>query len=256
MEMTRRIVLLLVAVVLVLGMSAGVALAAPEQPNPKSSTIDTVGGYNDATPVSTPGVKDADLNSTIQTTDTTWDNNKANANNTGSLIGTNDNPNTSRPAVIKSDGMVNNDGVTGTQRTHGEYQNNTNSCASCHQTHTAAAKNLLFKDGVYSTCTACHEIMKDAEGRTIADLQTHENPSTPGVNWTVTDAKAYMLDKNPSSALKRYTNMAVCWACHTSSKAEQLKNNSFYQSGDNEVPHGLQDTTLPTAPNPVTQFTP
>ena len=44
-----------------------------------------------------------------------------------------------------------------TQRTHGEYQNNTNSCASCHQTHTAAATNLLFKDGVYTTCTACHD---------------------------------------------------------------------------------------------------
>lgn len=43
------------------------------------------------------------------------------------------------------------------QRTHGEYQNNTNSCASCHQTHTAASENLLFKDGVYTTCTACHD---------------------------------------------------------------------------------------------------
>ncbi len=45
----------------------------------------------------------------------------------------------------------------GVQRTHGEYQNNTNSCASCHQTHTGAADNLLFKSGVYETCTACHD---------------------------------------------------------------------------------------------------
>lgn len=43
------------------------------------------------------------------------------------------------------------------QRTHGEYQNNTNSCASCHQTHTASGKKLLFKNGVYNTCTACHD---------------------------------------------------------------------------------------------------
>lgn len=44
------------------------------------------------------------------------------------------------------------------QNTHGFYQNNTNSCASCHQTHTAAqGEYLLFKDGVYSTCSACHD---------------------------------------------------------------------------------------------------
>lgn len=44
------------------------------------------------------------------------------------------------------------------QKVHGFYQNNTNSCASCHQTHTAAnGEALLFKDGVYSTCSACHD---------------------------------------------------------------------------------------------------
>jgi predicted CXXCH cytochrome family protein len=64
--------------------------------------------------------------------------------------------------VIKSDGMVKveKDGTVntnGTHRTHGEYQNNTNSCASCHQTHTGASKNLLFKNGEYTTCTACHD---------------------------------------------------------------------------------------------------
>lgn len=62
------------------------------------------------------------------------------------------------------------DGVTGTsanadaaiknvatQRVHGEYQNDTNSCASCHQTHTAAGNQLLFKNGIYNTCSACHD---------------------------------------------------------------------------------------------------
>lgn len=43
------------------------------------------------------------------------------------------------------------------QKVHGFYQNNTNSCASCHQTHTGADNNLLFKDGAYSTCSACHD---------------------------------------------------------------------------------------------------
>lgn len=43
------------------------------------------------------------------------------------------------------------------QKIHGFYQNNTNSCASCHQTHTGSDDNLLFKDGIYSTCSACHD---------------------------------------------------------------------------------------------------
>ncbi|MED1468629.1 cytochrome c3 family protein [Bacillus salipaludis] len=43
------------------------------------------------------------------------------------------------------------------QKVHGFYTNNTNSCASCHQTHTAADNNLLMKDGAYSTCAACHD---------------------------------------------------------------------------------------------------
>jgi predicted CXXCH cytochrome family protein len=83
------------------------------------------------------------------------DNNIGNANQTGTGVTTNDG--STNTDVIKSTGMVKNDGTTGTHRTHGEYQNNTNSCASCHQTHTGASKSLLFKDGVYNTCTACHD---------------------------------------------------------------------------------------------------
>jgi predicted CXXCH cytochrome family protein len=43
------------------------------------------------------------------------------------------------------------------QKMHGAYQNNTNSCASCHQTHTGEDHYLLFRDGTYSTCAACHD---------------------------------------------------------------------------------------------------
>ncbi|WP_042463037.1 cytochrome c3 family protein [Neobacillus dielmonensis] len=43
------------------------------------------------------------------------------------------------------------------QNMHGSYQNNTNSCASCHQTHTGEDDMLLFRDGAYSTCAACHD---------------------------------------------------------------------------------------------------
>jgi predicted CXXCH cytochrome family protein len=80
---------------------------------------------------------------------------KGNANKTGSDVGTNDGSKFN--SVIKSDDMVKNDGTHGTQRTHGSYMNNTNSCASCHQTHTGASEGLLFKNGEYATCSACHD---------------------------------------------------------------------------------------------------
>jgi predicted CXXCH cytochrome family protein len=94
-----------------------------------------------------------DLSGTKVTLDTEKDNSIDNHNQSGFGVG-GQNVNT---GVLKSNNMVDNHGDRGSQRTHGEYQNNTNSCASCHQTHTASAKSLLFKDGVYSTCTACHD---------------------------------------------------------------------------------------------------
>ena len=138
-----------------LGLFAGTVLAAPETPDPLIGAPDPIGGINDSTPVSTPLDVDKDLSGTLQADDNGYDNGKLNANATGSQVG---GELDKRVEVIKSDGMVNDNGDRNvTQRTHGEYQNNTNSCASCHQTHTAAAGNLLFKDGVYSTCTACHD---------------------------------------------------------------------------------------------------
>jgi predicted CXXCH cytochrome family protein len=78
-----------------------------------------------------------------------------NANATTSGIDTEDGSTFNQ--VIKSDGMRDNHGVAGDQKTHGSYQNNTNSCASCHQTHTSKARQLLFADSTYNTCVACHD---------------------------------------------------------------------------------------------------
>lgn len=69
------------------------------------------------------------------------------------------------PGMVDVDGSglvnANHTGVPGAAskggNKHGFYQNNTNSCAACHQTHTGADEFLLFKDGVYSTCSACHD---------------------------------------------------------------------------------------------------
>lgn len=136
---------LLVGTVLGLAMvlgSATFALAAST--NPDAQPI--------ADPTSSP---DAYMSAPLYLapTDTEEDNSLLNANQSGVNVG----GQTAHPEVIKSQDMTNINGTTGTQRTHGEYQNNTNSCASCHQTHTAAAKNLLIKSSVYDTCTACHD---------------------------------------------------------------------------------------------------
>jgi len=117
-------------------------------------------------------------------------------------------------------------------------------CAACHTDYQAQSGAL---SGVWSkafrhtttsssyTCLKCHfahgtdvSVMRDAKDNTVATLQTIVNPATPGVNWTKTDAEAYLIDKNKSSALKRYTNMAVCWKCHTSSHNNQFLNNDNY----------------------------
>ncbi len=42
-------------------------------------------------------------------------------------------------------------------RVHIEFQNNTNSCRSCHEPLTTVSSNYFYHNGVYSTCTACHD---------------------------------------------------------------------------------------------------
>ncbi len=43
------------------------------------------------------------------------------------------------------------------QLTHTAFQLNTNSCASCHMTHTAVGTNLLIQATTQDTCMACHD---------------------------------------------------------------------------------------------------
>jgi predicted CXXCH cytochrome family protein len=113
-------------------------------------------------------------------------------------------------------------------------------CAACHTDYlqanadgkkshfgdeTAAYRHSTNSDSY--TCVRCHfghgtdaYIMKDSLGRTIADL-TATGGQFAGDE---TAALNYMQDNNPSSALKKFTNMSVCWACHNSSHAETIKN--------------------------------
>jgi predicted CXXCH cytochrome family protein len=95
---------------------------------------------------------------------------------------------------------------------------------------TAAYRHSTNSDSY--TCVRCHYghgtdayIMKDALGRTIADLTNATTMATfKEPVKTEADALSYMQDNNASSALKKFTNMSVCWACHNSSHAETIKN--------------------------------
>ncbi|WP_053368271.1 cytochrome c3 family protein [Bacillus sp. FJAT-27245] len=131
-------------------------------------------------------------------------------------------------------------------------------CAACHTDYLQAnsdGKKSHFGEGTEAyrhstnsdsyTCVRCHYghgtdayIMKDSLGRTIKDLV-----GTPGFN-TGTPAEqeaaalAYMQDNNASSALKKFTNMSVCWACHNSSHAETIKNAERRSDHPNGMPTG------------------
>lgn len=122
-------------------------------------------------------------------------------------------------------------------------------CAACHTDYMAKSGSATgeFTQAYRHTtnsdnyaCLKCHfahgtnvDIMMDAKDNTVASLVADSTFAT------VAEAEAYMLDNNPSSALKRYTNMAVCWKCHTSSKADSLKNNDFFWNNYEDVPHGF-----------------
>jgi predicted CXXCH cytochrome family protein len=104
-------------------------------------------------------------------------------------------------------------------------------CASCHDDY-LSSRTTVRKDGHYThttnsskqgrSCVACHyahgtdiTILKDTAGKTIADLQ--KPVADGGKGWTKDQAMEYMKDVSKTgSNLKRFTNMAVCWACHQS----------------------------------------
>lgn len=150
------------------------------------------------------------------------DNGIGNANNTGKNVAkdgvyVND--------VIKSLNMYMDDlTTTGNQRTHGEYQNNTNSCASCHQTHTGAAEDLLFKAGVYNTCAACHDgtlgfynVFANGDNASSAGTfggTKSGNASVHLANDFMLITHSYAPGGNPDSNANRWSEVFDCASCH------------------------------------------
>lgn len=137
--------------------------------------------------------------------------------------------------ITKSNGIYNAPvtGVITQAEVYNSKLNYSEFCASCHDDYLKNRENGPRADGVHYThttnstkqgrsCTACHfahgtdiTLLKDTAGKTIADLQ--KPVANGGKGWTEAQAKAYMKDVSAKgSSLKRFTNMAVCWACHQS----------------------------------------
>ncbi|MDP4086851.1 MAG: cytochrome c3 family protein [Bacillota bacterium] len=110
-------------------------------------------------------------------------------------------------------------------------------CSACHTDYLShSSKEVGYfntTDHRHSTdldqlnCVRCHfahgtdvTIMKDAQGYTLRDLMSVNN-------WDESTAKAYLLDTNPDSALKKFTDTAVCYACHGNLATQQVYNNPY-----------------------------
>jgi predicted CXXCH cytochrome family protein len=128
-------------------------------------------------------------------------------------------------------------------------------CSACHTDYLAHSSKEVgyFNTSEYRhstdqdqyNCVRCHfahgtdvTLMRDAKGYTIRDLMTINN-------WSEAESKAYLLDSNPDSALKRYTDMAVCYACHGNLATQQIYNNPYAAQGKNMpdmIPYSEQTT--------------
>ncbi len=125
-------------------------------------------------------------------------------------------------------------------------------CASCHTDYLSAT--YANETGVFTTahrhqtdtdrltCVRCHyahgtdaTIMKDSLDRGLNELTA---PLVVNYAGDTTAALDYLKDPNPSSALKRYTGMSVCFGCHDGS----IANDTTTWSNTSSLQPGLYST--------------
>ncbi|ETI66384.1 cytochrome c3 family protein [Neobacillus vireti] len=123
-------------------------------------------------------------------------------------------PTPSNPAEGINIGTVDNFGQVNAHRTHGNFQNNTNSCANCHSTHNGAdAKLVKFKNAEYDMCLSCHDgtlgfyNVKKASGAGIFS-ESHESESMHNVSSGIKNGAA------PGAYTNKDTNELTCSSCH------------------------------------------
>jgi predicted CXXCH cytochrome family protein len=132
-------------------------------------------------------------------------------------------------------------------------------CSACHSDYLAHSgeKMAFYNSDAYRhstdqdqfSCVRCHfahgtdiTTMRDADGYTIQDLMSK-------YKWSEAESKTYMLDVNPDSALKRFTDMSVCYACHGNLATQQVYNNPYaseegqYLNMPDMVPYSKQNNS-------------
>lgn len=114
------------------------------------------------------------------------------------------------------------------QKMHGAYQNNTNSCASCHQTHTGEDHYLLFRDGTYSTCAACHDGTMGAKGVFSEPSNAGTFGGTHDGNMSIHLSDGTVSVKaapggNASATSGKWTEEFSCASCHNPHGSESTK---------------------------------
>lgn len=75
----------------------------------------------------------------------------------GPVDGHFDTTNLQNPTDTLNNATIDNNGDTNSQRTHGNFQNNTNSCSNCHSVHNGQDEMLLMKSGASDLCMSCHD---------------------------------------------------------------------------------------------------
>jgi predicted CXXCH cytochrome family protein len=151
-------------------------------------------------------------------------------------------PSSTHPAPNIYSADVNNDGSIGTQHTHGNFQNNTNSCANCHSVHNGNNDMLLMKDGDVELCMSCHDgtmgfyKVTDPSGAGVFDFDTNGHTS-------VSMHAVQSEDKKVASAPGSFNNGALdtqvleCSSCHNphGSANDRLLNETVITKADGKA---------------------
>ncbi|SEM65165.1 doubled CXXCH domain-containing protein [Mesobacillus persicus] len=124
-------------------------------------------------------------------------------------------PTSTNPAPGINVGTIDSEGQKNIHRTHGNFQNNTNSCANCHSTHQGDTSTLLkFENAEYDMCLSCHDgtmgfynvLGEGAGAGTFND--THQSSSMHNVKSGVAISAA------PGATFEADAIELTCSSCH------------------------------------------
>ncbi|WP_246141009.1 cytochrome c3 family protein [Bacillus marasmi] len=146
---------------------------------------------------------------------------------------------------------------------HGNYGNNTNSCANCHSTHTGQNEKLLggtlgSQDPTETLCMACHDgtiavkmanYDKDSGHFQVHELSKEEGYTcaschNPHTSWIGDDLSTPDVNEANPSKIKNHMNntygkstglasqFTMCLKCHDGTNSNVTNINKYYEDAD------------------------